>query len=99
MVRVSITMRCDKSIFWGTAMPGTRFHSFEEGALVTDYNASIDTYIGLHITYMYTQAFSIIDPALWNQLSPSTCSTLLTGEQVPLFVLSRLLSSLWASRF
>src|SRR6218665_3493932 len=45
-----------------------------------------------------TRAFSIIGPSLWNQLLPSTRSTL-TGEplQVPLFVLSRLLSSLWVS--
>jgi len=32
------------------------------------------------------------------QLLPSTRSTSLTGEQVPLFVLSRLLSSLWVAR-
>src|SRR6218665_3032400 len=43
------------------------------------------------------RAFAIIGPSLWNQLLPSTRSTLLTGEPV-LFVLSRLLSSLWVSR-
>ena len=44
-----------------------------------------------------TQAFEIIGPSLWNQLLPSTRSILLTGEPSPLFVLSRLLSSLWVS--
>src|SRR6218665_2361731 len=45
-----------------------------------------------------TRAFAIIGPSLWNQLLPSTRSTLLTGEPVTLFVLSRLASSLWVSR-
>src|SRR6218665_4111624 len=45
-----------------------------------------------------TRAFAIIGHSLWNQLLPSTRSTLLTGEPiVPLFVPSRLLSSLWVS--
>ena len=38
-----------------------------------------------------TRAFAIIGSSLWNQLLPSTRSTLLT------FVLSRLLSFLWVS--
>ena len=36
--------------------------------------------------------------ALWNQLPPSTRSTLLTGESSASFVLSRQFSSLWVSR-
>ena len=45
-----------------------------------------------------TRAFAIIGLSLWNQLLPSTRFTLLLVSQVPLFVFSRLLSSLWVSR-
>src|SRR6218665_2335656 len=45
-----------------------------------------------------TRAFAIIGPSLWNQLLPSTRSTLITGEPSASFLLSKLLSSLWVSR-
>src|SRR6218665_1287511 len=49
----------------------------------------------LWLRYEPLQIFAIIGPPLLNQLIPSTRSTLLTLlSQVPLFVLSRLFSSL-----
>src|SRR6218665_2267503 len=44
------------------------------------------------------RAFAIIGASLWNQLLPSTRTTLLSGEPNASFVLSRLLSSFWVPR-
>jgi len=43
-----------------------------------------------------TRAFAIIGPSLWNQLLPSTRSTLLTGE--PSVSFRSLKTALWVSR-
>src|SRR6218665_2665005 len=56
-----------------------------------------DLFVPRERTYMaQTRAFAIIGPSLWNQLLPSTRSTLLTVEPSASF--RSLKTSLWVSR-